>query len=95
MGKMTRNQLLTASRVRGLHVDGNKPVLEARLEDWATKNGISNFDVNDISCLLQDSPMSGNQQTSLTKKEIPKKKQNKHTRTKAGYYILLLEIRRL
>ena len=27
--------------------------------------------------------MSGNQQTSLTKKEIPKKKQNKQTRTKA------------
>ena len=54
MGKMTRTQLLTASRVRGLHVGGNKPVLEARLEDWAKKNGISNFDVNDISCLLQD-----------------------------------------
>ena len=27
--------------------------------------------------------MSGNQQTSLTEKEIPKKKQNKQTRTKA------------
>ena len=27
--------------------------------------------------------MNGNQQTSLTKKEIPKKKQNKQTRTKA------------
>ena len=25
MGKMTRTQLLTASRVRGLHVGGNKP----------------------------------------------------------------------
>ena len=41
-----------------------------KLGSW---NGISNFDVNDISYLLQDSPMRGNQQTSLTKKRFRRK----------------------
>ena len=84
MGKVTRTQLVTACRDRGLHVGGNKTVLQARLVDWAKKNEISNFEVNDISCLLQDSPMSGNQQTNLTKKERTKKKQNKQTRNRAS-----------
>ena len=73
MRKATCRQLLTACRVRGLHIDEKKTGFENKLRDWAKKNEISNSHFDNINWSLEDSLMVGNLQTSCTNERFRRK----------------------